>query len=96
MLLRFKSPKKNNLRLQEKFIQIIGDRSGLSLGAGGLKVRNPIPLKIRRTLGLLHAKSYVGSQKSSRWCSADLTRVLYEAFALVLLLVYLKVPNGVK
>ncbi|GBN92918.1 hypothetical protein AVEN_143447-1 [Araneus ventricosus] len=32
-------------------------RSGL--GAGGLQVRNPIPLKIRRVCGLLHAKSYV-------------------------------------
>ncbi|GBN41817.1 hypothetical protein AVEN_217051-1, partial [Araneus ventricosus] len=33
-------------------------------------VRNPIPLKIRRVLGLLDAKSYVGGQTSSRWYGA--------------------------
>ncbi|GBL95937.1 hypothetical protein AVEN_221025-1, partial [Araneus ventricosus] len=30
-----------------------------NLGTGGSQVRNPIPLKIRRASGLLHAKSYV-------------------------------------
>ncbi|GBM53665.1 hypothetical protein AVEN_51506-1 [Araneus ventricosus] len=46
----------------------MGGRSGLAvrsrLRAGGFKVRNPIPLKIRRVLGLLHAKSYVRGQTS--------------------------------
>ncbi|GBM18612.1 hypothetical protein AVEN_110279-1 [Araneus ventricosus] len=32
---------------------------GLDFGAGGFQVRNPIPLKIRRVWGLLHAESYV-------------------------------------
>ncbi|GBM36367.1 hypothetical protein AVEN_176062-1 [Araneus ventricosus] len=34
-------------------------------------VRNPIPLKIRRVLGLLHVKSYVGGKTSFRWCGAE-------------------------
>ncbi|GBM98819.1 hypothetical protein AVEN_213784-1 [Araneus ventricosus] len=36
----------------------------------GFQARNLIPLKIRRVLDLLHAKSYVGGQTSSRWCGA--------------------------
>ncbi|GBM92309.1 hypothetical protein AVEN_35045-1 [Araneus ventricosus] len=32
---------------------------GLGFGAGEFMVRNPIPLKIWRVWGLLHAKSYV-------------------------------------
>ncbi|GBN89912.1 hypothetical protein AVEN_160966-1 [Araneus ventricosus] len=43
---------------------------GLVLGAGLLKVRNPIPLKIRRVRGLLHAKS-CSVQTPSRWCYAE-------------------------
>ncbi|GBM67268.1 hypothetical protein AVEN_190090-1 [Araneus ventricosus] len=31
----------------------------LDLKTGGSQIRNPIPLKIRRVWGLLHAKSYV-------------------------------------
>ncbi|GBL83416.1 hypothetical protein AVEN_110715-1 [Araneus ventricosus] len=38
----------------------------------GLQVRNPIPLKIRSVLGLLHDKSYVGGQTSYRWCGAEI------------------------
>ncbi|GBN61375.1 hypothetical protein AVEN_37294-1 [Araneus ventricosus] len=44
------------------------------LGSEGFQVRNPIPLKLRRLLGLLHAKSYVGGQTSSRWCGAEVWR----------------------
>ncbi|GBM32202.1 hypothetical protein AVEN_131594-1 [Araneus ventricosus] len=33
------------------------------LWGGGLQVRNPIPLKIRRVWGLLHAKSYVVAKR---------------------------------
>ncbi|GBM38627.1 hypothetical protein AVEN_37432-1 [Araneus ventricosus] len=36
---------------------------GLGFGAGGFQVRNPIPLKIRRVWGLLHAKSYVVAKR---------------------------------
>ncbi|GBN89144.1 hypothetical protein AVEN_182994-1 [Araneus ventricosus] len=36
---------------------------GLRPSAGGLQVRNPIPLKIRRAWGLLHAKSYVVAKR---------------------------------
>ncbi|GBN69000.1 hypothetical protein AVEN_44080-1 [Araneus ventricosus] len=42
-----------------------------ALGARGFQVRNPIPLKIRRVLVPLHAKSYVGGQTPSRWCGAE-------------------------
>ncbi|GBM79301.1 hypothetical protein AVEN_9937-1 [Araneus ventricosus] len=31
----------------------------LGFAAGGFQVRNPIPLRLRRVWGLLHAKSYV-------------------------------------
>ncbi|GBN56006.1 hypothetical protein AVEN_189704-1 [Araneus ventricosus] len=42
-------------------------------GPEGFRVPNPIPLKIRRVLGLLHVKSYVGEdQTSSLWCSAKI------------------------
>ncbi|GBN14704.1 hypothetical protein AVEN_157083-1 [Araneus ventricosus] len=41
-------------------------------GAAGFLVRNPIPLKIRRVLGLLNVKSYVGGQTPSRWYGARL------------------------
>ncbi|GBM06435.1 hypothetical protein AVEN_49848-1 [Araneus ventricosus] len=53
---------------------------------GGLVVRSrlrdrrtsgspvPIPLKIRRVLGLLHVKSYAGGQTSSRCCGAEVWR----------------------
>ncbi|GBN66403.1 hypothetical protein AVEN_171672-1 [Araneus ventricosus] len=37
-------------------------KAGLGCGAGGFQIRNPIPLKIRRVLFLLHVKSYVGAQ----------------------------------
>ncbi|GBL74549.1 hypothetical protein AVEN_235472-1 [Araneus ventricosus] len=40
------------------------------VGAGGFWVRNPIHLKIRLVLVLLHVKSYVGGQMFLRWCSA--------------------------
>ncbi|GBM17205.1 hypothetical protein AVEN_47603-1 [Araneus ventricosus] len=30
---------------------------------GGFQIRNPIPLKIRRVLDLLHVKSYVGGKR---------------------------------
>ncbi|GBM35990.1 hypothetical protein AVEN_78087-1 [Araneus ventricosus] len=44
-----------------------GGRGGLVVrsrfGAGGFKVRNPIPLKIRRVWGLLHAKPYVSAKR---------------------------------
>ncbi|GBM77268.1 hypothetical protein AVEN_265574-1, partial [Araneus ventricosus] len=33
------------------------------VSTSGPEVRNPIPLKIRRVWGLLHAKSYVGSKR---------------------------------
>ncbi|GBM61719.1 hypothetical protein AVEN_120568-1 [Araneus ventricosus] len=33
------------------------------VGTGGSQVRNPIPLKIRRVWGLLHAKSYVVAKR---------------------------------
>ncbi|GBM30663.1 hypothetical protein AVEN_203326-1 [Araneus ventricosus] len=36
---------------------------GLGSGAGGLRVRNPIPLKLRRVWGLLHVKSYVAAKR---------------------------------
>ncbi|GBM72179.1 hypothetical protein AVEN_184510-1, partial [Araneus ventricosus] len=35
----------------------------LGFGAGGFQFRNPIPLKIRRVLGLLHVKSYVMAKR---------------------------------
>ncbi|GBM65430.1 hypothetical protein AVEN_214048-1 [Araneus ventricosus] len=38
------------------------------------QVRNPIPQKVCRVLDLLHIKSYVGSQKSTRWCGAEAWR----------------------
>ncbi|GBM56773.1 hypothetical protein AVEN_127117-1 [Araneus ventricosus] len=46
------------------------------VSAGGFQARNPIPLKIRRVLGLLHVKSYVGAKlppvvvvrKFGKWC----------------------------
>ncbi|GBO41812.1 hypothetical protein AVEN_41427-1, partial [Araneus ventricosus] len=44
------------------------------VSAGGFQVRNPIPLKIRCVLDLLHVKSYVGCQTSSRWCGAEVWR----------------------
>ncbi|GBN65780.1 hypothetical protein AVEN_17838-1 [Araneus ventricosus] len=34
------------------------------LGAGGFQIRHPIPLKIRRVWGPLHAKSYVAAKRS--------------------------------
>ncbi|GBO28066.1 hypothetical protein AVEN_37790-1, partial [Araneus ventricosus] len=40
----------------------------------GFQARNPNPLKIPRVLGLLHVKSYVGGQTSSRWCGAETWR----------------------
>ncbi|GBN86319.1 hypothetical protein AVEN_256610-1 [Araneus ventricosus] len=54
-------------------------------GRGGLVVRprlrgrrapgsKPIPVKIRRVLGLLHVKSSVEGQTSSRWCSAKIRK----------------------
>ncbi|GBO24252.1 Glucose dehydrogenase [FAD, quinone] [Araneus ventricosus] len=48
------------------------NRTNLDIVAGAhvRKVENPIPLKIRRVLGLLHAESYVRGQTSSRWCGA--------------------------
>ncbi|GBN90425.1 hypothetical protein AVEN_61885-1 [Araneus ventricosus] len=33
------------------------------LRAGGFQFRKPIPLKIRRVLGLLHVKSYIGAKR---------------------------------
>ncbi|GBM00488.1 hypothetical protein AVEN_111720-1 [Araneus ventricosus] len=42
-----------------------------ALGSKGFQVRKLIPLKIRRVLGLLHVKSYVGGQMSSRWCGVE-------------------------
>ncbi|GBM35948.1 hypothetical protein AVEN_31401-1 [Araneus ventricosus] len=41
-----------------------GLRYGVGLGEGELYVRNPIPLKIRRVVGLLHAKLYAGVKRS--------------------------------
>ncbi|GBO45222.1 hypothetical protein AVEN_39418-1 [Araneus ventricosus] len=41
--------------------------------SGRLQVRNPIPLKICRVWGLLHAKLYVVT-KPSRWCGAEVWR----------------------
>ncbi|GBM44634.1 hypothetical protein AVEN_90388-1 [Araneus ventricosus] len=53
-------------------------------GRGGLMVRprlwgrrvpaSRLDLKIRRALGLLHSKSYVGDQTSSRWCGVEVWR----------------------
>ncbi|GBO27163.1 hypothetical protein AVEN_16625-1 [Araneus ventricosus] len=40
------------------------------VSTSGPEVRNPIPLKIRRVWGLLHAKSYV----VARWCGAEVWR----------------------
>ncbi|GBM29887.1 hypothetical protein AVEN_246451-1 [Araneus ventricosus] len=48
------------------FLLVLGQLcpSGKSrLWAGGLQVRNLIPLKIRRVWGLLHAKSYVVAER---------------------------------
>ncbi|GBM65278.1 hypothetical protein AVEN_193812-1 [Araneus ventricosus] len=36
---------------------------GLDPGTGGSQARNPIPLKIRRVWGLLHAKSYIVAKR---------------------------------
>ncbi|GBM06587.1 hypothetical protein AVEN_220029-1 [Araneus ventricosus] len=36
---------------------------------------NPLPLKIRHVLGLLHVKSYIGGKTPSRWCGAEVWRV---------------------
>ncbi|GBN03008.1 Techylectin-5A [Araneus ventricosus] len=52
------------------------------------QVRNPIPLKIRRVLGLLHAKSYVGGQTSSRWCGAIIWCATKTGFILDMFCVY--------
>ncbi|GBL81362.1 hypothetical protein AVEN_165496-1, partial [Araneus ventricosus] len=53
-------------------------RSGLVVGSRPrdrrVAFRNPIPLKIRRVWGLLHAKSYGSVQTSSRWCGAEVWR----------------------
>ncbi|GBM61938.1 hypothetical protein AVEN_272802-1 [Araneus ventricosus] len=45
----------------------------LLFGRGGLgfQVRNLISLKIRRVLGLLLIKSYLGRHTSSRWCGTE-------------------------
>ncbi|GBM15914.1 hypothetical protein AVEN_131123-1 [Araneus ventricosus] len=70
------------LTIQLRYFQYLTDfpiryigRSGLvvrsQFGAGAFLVRNPIPLKTCRVLGLLHVKSYVGDQTSSRWCDAE-------------------------
>ncbi|GBO00806.1 hypothetical protein AVEN_7465-1 [Araneus ventricosus] len=51
------------INLHEPAINDAAGRGGLVLGsrirAGGVQLRNPIPPKIRRAWGLLHAKSYV-------------------------------------
>ncbi|GBM55174.1 hypothetical protein AVEN_182130-1 [Araneus ventricosus] len=46
----------------------------LALAPEGFHARNPIPLKIRRLLGLLHLESYVGGQTSSWWRGAKVWR----------------------
>ncbi|GBN03506.1 hypothetical protein AVEN_116548-1 [Araneus ventricosus] len=55
----------DTLLRQDSFV--FGSRGGLvvglGLGAGGLQVRNPIPLKIRRVWGPLYAKSYVVAKR---------------------------------
>ncbi|GBM07717.1 hypothetical protein AVEN_19192-1, partial [Araneus ventricosus] len=38
---------------------------------GELQARNPIPLKIRCYVDLVHAKSDVVGQTQSRWCGAE-------------------------
>ncbi|GBM88199.1 hypothetical protein AVEN_145367-1 [Araneus ventricosus] len=50
----------------------LGGLEGFGFGDEGLQVRNPISKKIRRVLGLFHAKSYVGCQMSSRWCGTKI------------------------
>ncbi|GBM82312.1 hypothetical protein AVEN_193557-1 [Araneus ventricosus] len=47
--------------------------SGEVLGPGGFLVRNHIPLKIHRVLGLLQAKSHVegGNVLQSVWCGVS-------------------------
>ncbi|GBM35986.1 hypothetical protein AVEN_78085-1 [Araneus ventricosus] len=42
-----------------------------ALGPEGFQARNPIPQKIRLVLGILHVKSYVSGQMSSRWCGSS-------------------------
>ncbi|GBN39459.1 hypothetical protein AVEN_189150-1 [Araneus ventricosus] len=44
------------------------------VSASELKPRNLIPLKIRRVLGLLQAKSYLGDQTSSGRCGDEAWR----------------------
>ncbi|GBN57044.1 hypothetical protein AVEN_44338-1 [Araneus ventricosus] len=46
-----------------KYFQMQIQGSALGAQAGGSQVRNPIPLKIRRVWGLLHAKSYVVAKR---------------------------------
>ncbi|GBO35833.1 hypothetical protein AVEN_147952-1 [Araneus ventricosus] len=40
----------------------------------GFQDQNPIPLKIRRLLGLFHVRSYVDGQTFSRCCGAEVWR----------------------
>ncbi|GBL91630.1 hypothetical protein AVEN_23676-1 [Araneus ventricosus] len=47
-----------------KYIPLCQGRGKVfALWVEGFQVRNPIPLKIRRALGLLNAKSYIGSKR---------------------------------
>ncbi|GBN62128.1 hypothetical protein AVEN_188457-1 [Araneus ventricosus] len=43
--------------------ELQGSLPSMKIGTGGSQVRNPIPLKIRRVWGLLHAKSYVVAKR---------------------------------
>ncbi|GBM22913.1 hypothetical protein AVEN_136338-1 [Araneus ventricosus] len=52
----------------------VGPRWPIVLGVEGFEVPNPIPLKIRHVLSLLHVKSYVGVQTSSHWSCAEVWR----------------------
>ncbi|GBM68897.1 hypothetical protein AVEN_117468-1 [Araneus ventricosus] len=66
---------KNFLRM----LLVLGDKQGrcdLEVRCRPrFQVRNPIPLKVRRALGLLNVKSYLRrGQTSSRWCGAVVWR----------------------
>ncbi|GBM80414.1 hypothetical protein AVEN_166266-1 [Araneus ventricosus] len=50
---------------------------GLGPGAGVFQVLNPVPLKIRRGLGLLHVTSYEGGQTSSRCFDSGPQNIFY-------------------
>ncbi|GBL80467.1 hypothetical protein AVEN_2298-1 [Araneus ventricosus] len=86
----------NSLNSVTRVLLVHRSRGGLVVIRSWLRghqVRNPILLKIRLYVDLLHFKSYIGGQKSSRWCGTEIWRGGASSGAVLVIKITRSVPN---